>query len=81
MKMQVKATLLGLLKLKRMTVLRVNKHMEALELLLFADEIETGTIIWKTTWQFIIKLKYTYPRIEKIHSKVLFPREIKTCAP
>ena len=55
--------------------------MEALELPLFADEIETGTIIWKTTWQFIIKLKYTYPRIEKIHSKVLFPREIKTCAP
>ena len=59
MKMQVKATLLRLLKLERMTLLRVNKHMKPLELPLFAGEIETGTITWKTTWKFIIKLKYT----------------------
>ena len=73
MKMQVKATLLGLLKLKRMTVLRVNAY-GATGTPIFAGEIETGTITWKTTWQFIIKLKYTYPMIEKIHSKILFPR-------
>lgn len=80
--MQVKTTSLELLKLKRITKSIVSsRHVEPLELPYFAGERETGTITWKTTWQFTIKLKHTYPVTEKIHLKILFWRKIKTSVP
>lgn len=58
------------------TTLDASKDMEQ-ELLFIADEIPFGTL-WKTVWQFLVKLNILLPIEPAITLLGIYPKKLKT---